>query len=152
MAAFGDDLVAHVQSVAIATFAWRGSDAVLAELLGKSLHTDQLDQIRRLLHSKPLASALSTRDVLLWTGHDGLIRLIDAQPVGYRAAVLRTQHHPGPSACRFCLTSEPVRLDPELVPERDSRGEVVAGSFVHPACAVPWARLRAQAAQREVAS
>ena len=152
MAAFPDELINHVQAIAIAHAAWRGLDTVLAGLLAKSLRTpDRLDEIRRLLHSTPLRASLAPRDVLLWIGHDGLVRLVDAQPVSHRAAILRTAHHPGPGACRFCLMAEATRLDPELSPEVDARGDVVPGSFVHKACAAAWARLRAQVAQRTTA-
>lgn len=150
MITFPGELVAHIQSIAIAYAAWRGAAATLADLLAQSMATPaRLDEIRRLLHSKPLQSALAARDVLLWVGHDGQLRLVDAQPVSHRAAVLRVQHHPGQHACRFCLMTEAQRLDPELDPERDVRGEVVVGSFVHPRCAVAWSRLRAQVLARE---
>lgn len=147
---FADELVNTLQSVTIAYSVWRGPAATLAEVLAKSMATpDRLDEIRRLLHSKPLQSALSTRDIGLWIGHDGQLRLVDQQPSSFKAAVLRTQHHPGQNACRYCLMPERPSLQPEIELERDVRGEVVVGSFVHARCAVPFARLRAQVAQRE---
>lgn len=147
---FPDELVNTIQSVAIAHSAWRGPAATLADTLAMAMATpDRLDEIRRLLHSKPLQAALAARDVLLWIGHDAMLRVVDAQPGSHHAAVLRTQHHPGQYACRFCLMIECQSLQPELLPEADVRGDAVQGSFLHPACAAPFARLRAQVAQRE---
>lgn len=147
---FYDELVNTIQSVGIAYSVWRGPAATLADVLAKAMATPgRLDEIRRLLHSQPLRAALSTRDIGLWTGHDGQLRLVDQQPSSFKAAVLRTQHHPGAGACRYCLMAEPMRLEPELEPERDARGDTVPGSFVHKQCATAWTRLRAQVASRE---
>lgn len=150
MSGFHGELLNHLQAVAIGYAVWRGQDTALAGTLAKSLGTpDRLDEIRRHLHSRPLAAALSTRDIALWVGHDALVRLVDQTPGGLKAAVLRTQHHPGPNACRYCLMIERQSLQPELQPETDARGDAVPGSFVHRQCAVAWARLRQQVAARE---
>lgn len=149
MSDFADELLSHVQSVAISFGSWRGTARDLAGYLAKSLGTDnRIDEIRRHLHSKPMATALNARDVLLWRGGDGLIRLVDASPVSKKAASLRVQHHPGPNACRYCLMQEhPSVIAPELVQECDGGGEHIAGSFVHKACATAWSRLRQQAGE-----
>lgn len=150
MTAFHGELLDHLQAVAIGHAAWKGQDTSLAGVLAKSLGApERLDEVRRFLHSKPLAAALSTRDIALWVGHDALARLVDQQPVSFRAAVLRVQHHPGANACRYCLMAERQSLQPELEPEIDARGDAVPGSFVHRQCAVAWARLRQQVAARE---
>ena len=144
---FAQDLVALVQSIAIAHSTWRGSDTALADVLLKALRREgyserDLDDVRRLLHSQPLRAALASRDVALWTGKDKLLRLVDQQPSSRKAALLRTQHHPGPTCCRYCLLREAQSLNPELQPERDARGEIIPGSSVHENCAAAFQRLR----------
>lgn len=151
MSNFYDELLNQIQAVSIAYSAWKCRDTDLADTLAKALATpDRLDEIRRLLHSKPLAAALGTRDVSLWVGHDGLVRLVDQTPSTRRAAGLRTTHHPGQNTCRYCLMSERPSLLPELEPETDARGDVVPGSFTHRQCAVALARLRQQVAAKEI--
>lgn len=150
MSSFHEELLNHLQAVGIAYAAWKGQDTALAGVLAKALATpDRLDEIRRHLHSKPLAAALSARDIALWVGHDALVRLVDQTPGTRKAAALRVQHHPGANTCRYCLLTERQSLQPELQPEVDAFDAAVAGSFTHRQCAVAWARLRQQVAAKE---
>lgn len=146
---FLQELVGLIQGIAIAHSAWRGTDQALADFIVRALERDfsqaELDDVRRLLHSQPLQAVLASRDVALWVGHDKLLRLVDQSPSSKRAAILRTQHHPGPSCCRYCLMREPNSLQPELEAERAPSGELLQGSMLHPRCANAWAKLKLQA-------
>lgn len=137
-----NELLNEIQALAISLAVWRGPTQHLASLLSKSLNAD-VATITRHLHSKPLQTALMTRDVILWRGSDGLLRLVDAQPVTTQAAAQRVAHHPGQKGCRYCLLSE-ANPQNELTAEIDNRGLLVPGSFVHPQCATHWSRLRNQ--------
>lgn len=150
MSDFHDQLVGQLQAQAIGRAAWKGTPEALADALGKALGQDHSSaDIRRLLYSQPLRAALQARDVALWCGHDGQLRLVDQTPVGFPAAARRVHHHPGAQACRYCLLTEPRALQSELEQERDARTtELVPGSYVHARCAAAWSRLRAQVAQR----
>ena len=148
---FHEELLNHLQAIAIGHAAWVGQDAALAGALVKSMQTPgRHEEIRRHLHSKPLAAALGAREIAIWIGNDGLVRLVDQTVSTRKAAALRVQHHPGANACRYCLLTERQSLQPELEPEVDTRGDVVPGSFVHHGCAAAWARLRLLALNREV--
>lgn len=146
-------LIGTIQSIAIAHRAWRGDIGLFADVtlraLGGEYSQRDLDELRSLLRSNALKSALNSRDVLMWTGHDGLLRLIDAQPVSLKAARAKVAHQPGPYSCRFCLMNESPKL-PELEQEKSERGEYIAGSFTHPACANSFRRLRLMVAAAEV--
>lgn len=147
---FADGILDQLQAIAISFNAWRGSDATLAAFVAKALDApERQTEIQRHLRSKPLQTALHARDVALWIGHDKLLRLVDQQPLGARAAGLRVAHHPGPNACRYCLLAEVQSLTPELEQELDAYGVFVPGSFVHPLCATAWGRLRSQAEQQK---
>lgn len=152
MSEFNQDLVGLIQSIAISHSAWRGTTDALANSLMLAMECEfsqhRVEEIRRLLYSQPLQAALAGRDIALWVGADKLMRLVDQSPSSRKAAILRTQHHPGPKACRFCLILEAARLQPELEPERDARDEIVAGSSVHKQCAAAWRRLRLLAQER----
>lgn len=82
MTGFHDMLVGQLQAQAIGNAAWKGTPEALADALAKALGQDHSPDIRRLLYSQPLRAALQGRDVALWCGHDGLLRLIDQTPVG----------------------------------------------------------------------
>jgi len=150
MTTFADEILDQLQAVAIAHGTLRTSDKALAEVVANALDApERVAEIRRHLHSMPLRTALHARDVLLFFGFDGLVRLVDAQPVSDKAARLRVAHQPGPDTCRFCLMTEKRSLQPELMPELDDRGQRVPGSFLHEACMPAWNRLRQQATRKQ---
>lgn len=141
---FRDEVMRHVQAIAIGHSAWHGPIVFLAETVARSMNTDRMGEIETALRATPLQRELFERDIALWIGNDGYVRLVDQSPSSLAAARLRTEHHPGVGVCRFCLLREAQRLIPELEAERDARDELIPGSFIHPQCRRAWRRLRSQ--------
>lgn len=137
------ELVNLVQAIAIAHHTWRGEDRALAELIVKATESETgVDEVRGLLHSRNLHSALISRQVALWFGSDGLARLVDQQGISNRAAMLKMDLYPGADVCRFCLMKDSIY---DLETEHSVVGGLVEGSMVHPQCSHAWRRIRLQA-------
>lgn len=154
MTPFYEQVMRHVQAEAINRAAWRGPLTPLAHLIAVSMGVEQrAAEVETALRSTPLQQALFDRDVALWFGQDGQVRLVDQQPGGFGAARLRLQHHPGPGVCRYCLLREAASLLSELEADRDAYDCLVPGSFIHAHCRRAWRRLQAQVGRvEEVAS
>ncbi|ABE43261.1 hypothetical protein [Polaromonas sp. JS666] len=150
MSPFNDQVMRHAQATAIAHAALRTPVDALARQIAVSMKAERrAAEVETALRSALVQQALFERDVALWFGSDGLVRLVDQQPGGLGAARLRLQHPPRAGVCRYCLLREAASLVPELESDVDAYGQLVSGSFIHSRCRRAWRRLQSQVGRIE---
>lgn len=123
-------MIACIQTVAIATRVWRGSQAALLKLVAPMLPDVNELEWPRYFRDPDVHRELYLRDVALWQGKDGKFRLIAQEPPSNVSQALRFFNSKARHGCLFCRLDDP---DDEMLQMSD-------GGVMHALCRRPYYR------------